>query len=147
MEAQARPICSILQPQPPTVAQLRQIYQDRCSKDLLYAVLTTQNLARIDPHVAGIQRLVLSRNADKTVQRALQAALDSKCVVVKHALVLFALHAESAFKKYFADRSNDRVIGEFTLNNLPKYVHAMLTGHYENLETFVQDARAEYVAV
>ena len=128
---------------PPAPSALRSIRQERCDVDHLYAVLTTRNAARLDPHVAGIQRLLKSRDVEASVIKALQAAVDSESCVVKHAIILFALHAESSFREYFAQRSYERIVGEFTLNALPRFVQAMLTGHYESLSTFVQDARSE----
>ena len=131
---------------PPLPSELRRIRQERCEADHLYAVLTTDNAARLDPHVAGIQRLLKSRNVEASVIQALQAAVDCKSSVVKHAIILFALHAETAFREYFAQHSYERIVGEFTLNALPRFVQAMLTGHYETLDNFVQDARSDYVS-
>lgn len=127
---------------------MRHIYQARCTYDQLYAVLTTSNLATIDPHIAGIMELLKARNrVSPAVLKVLQRTLDGKNVTAKHAVILFALHAEPALQTWFAQNSNERVVAEYTANVLPSLVHAMTTGHYETLTEFVGDARSEFVCI
>lgn len=127
---------------------MRHIYQARCADDHLYSVLTTCNVATIDPHVAGVIELLRARNkASKSVFAVLQRTLDSANVVAKQAVILFALHAEPALRAWFAQNSNERVVAEYTTNVLPRFVHAIMTGHYQTLKEFVDEARAEYVCI
>lgn len=127
---------------------MRHIYQARCADDHLYNVITTSNKASIDPHVAGVIELLRARNkTSKTISAVLQRTLDSENLVAKQAVVLFALHAEPALRTWFAQNSNERVIAEFTNNILPQLVHAIMTGHFQTLKEFVDEARAEYVCI
>ena len=127
----------------PNSTRCAAIYTDRASNDLAYAMLSSANMAKLDPHVEGIRRLL--HNQSPCVQGALQKVLDSNDPNVKHAVILFALHAEPSFRAYIAKHSNERVLGEFVNNELPRRVSACLTGHYDSLKTFVRDARCNFL--
>jgi len=112
---------------------------------MLYHILTTHEADVLNPHLHGIKRLVLQRADNAKVREALQRAIDSELPTIKHAFILYCLHAEKSFREYIGTRSNARVVGEFVNGPLEKFVHASLTGYYPSLREFVNDARNEYV--
>jgi hypothetical protein len=133
------------QPAPCPIA-CRQVYERRCAGDPLYAVLSSNNAAVLNPHVSGIMQLIERRGTLRSVtMKTFQRVLASNDTIAKHAIILMALHAEPAFREYWAERGNERVVAEYTLNVLPKYVQAVLTGHFENMKTFVREVRSEYM--
>ena len=134
------------QPVPCPIA-CRKVYERRCEGDPLYGVLSTGNAAVLNPHVSGILHLLKRQvgNLRSTTANVFTEVLKSDDAVAKHAIILMALHAEPAFREYWADRGNERVIAEFTHNVLPRHVHAVMTGHYDDLRCFVRDALAEYM--
>ena len=138
-------IARLSQPAPCPIA-CRRVYELRCEGDPLYAVLSSNNNAVLNPHVSGIMHLIKRRCPMRSVtEKAFRAALDSNNVVAKHAIILMALHAEPSFREYWAQCGNERIVAEYTHNVLPKLTHAVLTGHFENLESFVREARIEYM--
>ena len=130
----------------PCPIECRKVYERRCQGDPLYAVLSSNNAAVLNPHVSGIMQLIERRGTLRSVtMKTFQRVLASNDTIAKHAIILMALHAEQAFREYWAQRGNERIVAEFTLNALPKHVHAVLTGHYQDVKSFVRAARCEYM--
>ena len=126
--------------------QARLIYERRCQQDLLYQVLTTASRTELDPHVQGIIRIASNRQLSANTRSQLQAVLDGEDSVSKHALLLFALHAEPAVRKYIGDRSTTAALAQFTHTVLPALVNRVTTG-VDTLAEFVTTSRTEYITM
>ena len=124
----------------------RLIYERRCDSDLLYQVLTTASRTELDPHVQGVIRIASNRQLSQATRAQLQAALDDDDSVRKHALVLFALHAEPSVREYLGKRSTTAALAQFTQRVLPALVNRVTTG-VDTLEEFVTSGRDEYITM
>ena len=130
------------------MAQHRQrlVFERRCQTDLLYQLLTTNRLEHLTPHVLGVHRVLNNRRIGDQAKRQLASVRDGDDALRKHALVLFALHAEPSVKEFFGQRSCPKALGQFTQYVLPALVTRVATGII-TLQEFVRCCRNEYITM
>ena len=127
------------------------IEKKRMEEDLLYCIMMNPDTTKLNETVKKFVTLLFEKypGASTRLTNMWNACITDNNRLLKHSLIFFCLHQEPFAVEYFMtdNKCPPDKISSFVSSNLLTSCDQLLKGSYTSLQSFVEDARWQYVVL